>query len=114
MLYSEFIEGTNCKDNEHNYNVYKNLEIMYMNSNMTKAEIYAYGVKLVDNSKSEKEIQFEQEIKEKIEAEKKEAEYWLERAEFYRVIGDNKESKRFKRLANEHKQRIKELKFCLA
>ena len=22
MLYNEFIEGTGCKDNEHNYNVY--------------------------------------------------------------------------------------------
>ena len=45
MLFSEFVEGTGCKDNEKNYEVYKNLEIMYMNSNMSKAEIYEYGKK---------------------------------------------------------------------
>ena len=52
MLYSEFVAGTGCKDNEHNYKVYKDLEVMYMNSDMSKAEIYAYGAKLVDNSPS--------------------------------------------------------------
>lgn len=66
MLYSEFIEGTNCKDNDHNYQVYKNLEAMYMNTDMSKADIYEYGKKLVDNSKSEKELRLECEIKEEI------------------------------------------------
>ena len=58
MLYGEFIEGTGCKDNEHNYKVYCDLEIMCMNSDMSKAEIYEYGKKLVDNSKSEKRAGF--------------------------------------------------------
>lgn len=49
MLYSEFIAGTDCKDNTHNFNVYKRLEVMYMNSDITKEEIFEYGKKLVDN-----------------------------------------------------------------
>ena len=56
MLFSEFREGTGCKDNQHNHEVYKNLEIMYMNSDMTKEEIYEYGKKLVDNSKTVEEL----------------------------------------------------------
>lgn len=59
MLYSEFIEGTGCKDTKNNYQVYKNLEIMYMNSNMSKSDIYEYGKKLVDNSKTDEEIKLE-------------------------------------------------------
>lgn len=76
MLYSEFITGTGCKDNEHNYQVYRNLEIMYMNSEMTKAQIYEYGKKLVDNSKSEKQIQIENEIRSEIESLKSDIEYY--------------------------------------
>lgn len=62
MLYSEFVENTGCKDNEHNYKVYRDLEIMYMNSDLSKDVIYEYGKKLVDNSKSAEEIALEQEI----------------------------------------------------
>ena len=115
MLYSEFINGTGCKDNDHNYEVFKNLEVMYMNTDMTKDQIYEYGKKLVDNSKSEKEIAFEKEIKDQIEAEKKEVAYWTERAEFYLVVMEDKaESKRFKQLAKEHKQNIAKLRFVLS
>jgi len=84
MLYNEFIEGTGCKDNDHNYKVYKDLEIMYMNSDMSKAEIYEYGKKLVDNSKSEAELKVEAEVKAEIEAHKAEiAQYkeWIKQNE---------------------------------
>ena len=67
MLYSEFVEGTGCKDTAKNYEVYKNLEVMYMNSDMSKEEIYEYGKKLVDNSKSAEQIQFEEELRAEIE-----------------------------------------------
>ena len=63
MLYSEFVEGTGCRENDHNYKVYKNLEVMYMNSDMSKQEIYEYGKKLVDNSKSPEELTLEEEVK---------------------------------------------------
>lgn len=62
MMYSEFVNGTKCKDNEHNRQVFKNLEVMYMNTEMTKEEIYEYGKKLVDNSKTPEEIEFENEV----------------------------------------------------
>ena len=72
MMYNEFVEGTGCKRNEHNYKVFENLEIMYMNSDMTKAEIYEYGKKLVDNSKSLEEISMENKINGEINDLKKE------------------------------------------
>lgn len=85
MLWNEFIEGTGCKDNEKNYKVYKDLEIMYMNSDMTKAEIYEYGKKLVDNSKSEEEIRVENEIKEEIQ-------YWKGEVDrLKRILTDEQE-----------------------
>lgn len=59
MLWSEFVEGTGCKDTEHNYNVYKELELIYMNTDCTKAHIYEMGKKLVDNSKTEEQIEKE-------------------------------------------------------
>lgn len=68
MLYSEFVEGTGCKQNDHNYQVYKNLEVMYMNSDMPKQEIYEYGKKLVDNSKTPEEIEIENGIKAEIKS----------------------------------------------
>lgn len=76
MMYSEFVEGTGCKENQHNYEVFKNLEAMYMNTEMSKAEIYEYGKKLVDNSKSPEEIALENEIKNEIESLKHDLE-WL-------------------------------------
>lgn len=66
MLYNEFLAGTGCRDNKHNYKVYKDLEIMYMNSDMTKEDIYQYGRNLVDNSKSPELIRLENDIKDQI------------------------------------------------
>lgn len=74
MLYNEFVEGTGCRDNEHNYKVYKELEIIYMNTDCTKAHIYEMGKKLVDNSKSEAELKLEAEIKAEIAEHKNEIE----------------------------------------
>ena len=57
MLYSEFVENTGCKETDYNYQIYKRLEILYMNcDDITKAEIYEYGRKLVDNSLTEKQL----------------------------------------------------------
>ena len=62
MLYDEFIEGTGCRVTDYNYKVYKDLEVMYMNSNLSKQEIYEYGKKLVDNSLTEKQKQWNADI----------------------------------------------------
>ena len=115
MMYSEFVNGTGCKENEHNYNIFLQLEKLYMESNITKEDVYNFGKKLVDNSKTEKEIELEKEINEKIEEENKAITYWEERADFYKnIMEDKKEARRFQKLANEHKQRVKELRFVLA
>ena len=83
MLYYEFVEGTGCKDSEYNHKVYENLEVMYMNSDMTKEEVYEYGKKLVDNGKSEEQIAFENRLKEERKALRSEAKAYSERANFY-------------------------------
>lgn len=67
MLWNEFKENTNCKDTEYNYTVYKNLEELYMiNDKLTKDIIYSMGKKLVDNSKTKKELEFENKILDEI------------------------------------------------
>lgn len=66
MMYSEFVNGTGCKQTAHNYAIFQHLEIMYMNSDLTKQEIYEYGKKLVDNRKTDEEIEFERQTKERI------------------------------------------------
>ena len=48
---------------------------MYMNTDMTKQEIYEYGKKLVDNSKSQQELETEAKIKAEIEDYKGRIEY---------------------------------------
>ena len=115
MMYSEFVENTKCKETEYNYNIFLDIEKLYMDSNMTKEEAYKLGKKLVDNSKSEEELKLEAEITEQIAAEQKEVDYWNERADFYlNVMEDKKGSDYFRNRAKEHKANIKRLKFVLA
>lgn len=115
MLYSEFIEGTGCKDSQHNYEVYRNLEAMYMNSDMSKQEIYEYGKKLVDNSKSEKQLAFEAEINQKI-AECKEEITWnkerIETLEYF--LGTESDMAWIKAWKEEIKERKKNIKTARA
>ena len=84
MLYSEFIKGTGCKESVYNYNVYKDLEVLYMNSDKSKEQIYLYGTKLVDNSKTEAELQVEKEIISEIYALQTELAYNLEEIKYYK------------------------------
>lgn len=128
MLYNEFVEGTGCRDNEHNYKVYKNLEVMYMNSDMSKAEIYEYGKKLVDNSKSEAELKFEAEIKAEIAEHKAEiakykelveddngwAEYWKSLNEGDMLVLAKNRIKSWKLEIKRHRAQIAALKWVLA
>ena len=95
-MYNEFVNGTGCKENDHNYGVYKNLEILYMNSDMSKEEIYEYGKKLVDNSKSQAEIEAENDIKaeiatlkEELESADKERKWWKESRDYWRSQKDD-------------------------
>ena len=82
MLYSEFIENTGCKENEYNYQIYKRLELMYMaDDSISKQEIYEYGKKLVDNSKSEAEVEIENKMKAEIAYHKHEIELYKQELE---------------------------------
>ena len=81
MLYSEFVENTGCKDNDNNYIIYKRLELMYMaDDTISKQDIYEYGKKLVDNSKSPAQLALEEKINEEIAEYKtrlKDAKHWI-------------------------------------
>ena len=128
MMYSEFVEGTGCKENEHNYKVFMNLEAMYMNTNMSKQEVYEYGKKLVDNSKSKEQLELEQEIKKQIEELRarirendEDIKWYEEMAETFKACDDkamvkmNKGSAKWKREENkELRRKIRELKWILA
>ena len=128
MLYNEFIEGTGCKDNEHNYKLYKELELIYMNSDCTKEHIYEMGKKLADNSKSESELKVEAEVnaeiaelKEQIESNKHWIAYYKEQKNYNKSIGDKyweKENRRMEQYyTDENKRlrnRIEALKWVLA
>ncbi len=120
MLYQEFIEGTGCKQNDYNYKVFKDLEIMYMNSDLTKQEIYEYGKKLVDNSKSEKEIQFENQLRHELKELKEQYKAAMEEAnrykEFYKEDKDPywKEQINWQKgIAKKIKRKISVIKFIL-
>lgn len=120
MLYDEFIQGTGCKQNDHNYKVYKDLEILYMNSDLSKAEIYEYGKKLVDNSKSPEVIEIENkwkaeiaQLKEQLKEFQAEAKRYME---FYKEDKDTYwkgQANWQKELARTTRNKINTLKWCL-
>ena len=83
MLYSEFVEGTGCRETDHNYQVYKELEIIYMNTDCSKEHIYEMGRKLVDNSKTEEELRLIAEVKAEIEDLKRQLKVFQEDAKRY-------------------------------
>jgi len=85
MLYGEFIEGTGCKDNDFNYKVYKNLEELYMaNDSITKEDVYKAGKKLVDNSKTQTEIEFEKQTQKEVNELREANESYKKEIEMYK------------------------------
>ena len=111
MMYSEFVAGTGCKENAHNYQVFRNLEIMYMNSDMTKVEIYEYGKKLVDNSKSAAEIELERQIAETIQDYKNQIAYHEQEIEFYRNCKEQGlDLFNYKATMSYHREQIRDMK----
>lgn len=110
MTFSEFIEGTGCKETDKNYGIYKELEVIYMNTECTKEHIYEMGKKLVDNSKTEEELRIEAEIKAEIEEYKKEIEsnkrwieYYEDLAKLFVEDGDKEMAKNEKRMVKLYK-----------
>lgn len=68
MLYSEFITGTGCRETEQNYSIYKGLELVYMNTDLSKDEIYKLGKKLVNNGLTKEQKSHNAEIRSQIDA----------------------------------------------
>lgn len=111
MLYSEFLEGTKCRDTEQNRNIYKGLEIIYMNTELSKDDIYQMGKKLVNNDLTEAQKAHNAEIQRQIDQLQTEVDNmqgWLNMTPYY----DQNSIKYYKREIKATKQRIKELKSC--
>lgn len=112
MLYNEFIENTGCRDNEQNYNIYKGLEIVYMNTDLSKDEIYKLGKKLVNNGLTKEQQDHNTEIQTQIDALSDviaSDQSYLERTPF----GDKGSIKYYKDSIRANKQKIKRLKELL-
>lgn len=113
MLYSEFINGTNCKDTEQNYNIYKGLELIYMNSDISKDEIYKIGKRLVNNDLTPEQKAHNAEIQKQIEELKQEIvnmRFWLDHTPY----SDKGSIKYYEREIKSNKQRIRTLKSLIA
>jgi hypothetical protein len=109
MLYDEFVAGTGCRESDYNYQIYKELEIIYMNTDCTKEHIYEMGKKLVDNSKTEAEIEFENKINAEIADLKNQLEDF--KKELDRCTGFYKENKKdafWKKEVDWYKQMVKQ------
>lgn len=125
MMYSEFAEAVGCRDNAHNHEVFRRLEIIYMtDDSITKDEIYDMGRKLVDNSKTEAEKELEKELNAKKADYKREITYLREEIEQYKRllkgetdrewIRDWKRSIQWRRdTIKEYKNRIAEIDWIL-
>ena len=120
MLYEEFVRGTGCRENEHNYEVYKNLEIMYMNSDLSKEQIYEYGKKLVDNSLSKEQLEWNEEVNARIAELKAEMasykEYvveYVESARMWAEEGDKEMVRMDRNAASFYRDQIKQIRVLI-
>lgn len=100
MLYDEFIQGTGCRETDYNYSVYKDIEEIYMNSNMTKEEAYAIGKMRVNNGLTEEEEAKIEQINKDIAYYEGEIKYYIE----YAYIGTWEE---VKTTHTKHMERVK-------
>lgn len=110
MLYSEFVSGTGCRENAYNYDVYMKLDALYMNSDISKEDVYAFAKKIVDNSETEDEKQIRTNLEAELKAIENDISYFTERKNFYKeVMQDNETAKFLSRKIKElqaYKERI--------
>ena len=125
MLYDEFLAGTGCRDNADNFKVYKDLEILYMNSDLTKEQIYEYGKKLVNNGLTTAQKEWNADIDWQIAQLQTKVEYYKGEADYYKqcivlwtgfdeemVKGAKKSQKWALGEARYYRQKIRDLKTC--
>ena len=100
MLYSEFIEGTGCRDNDHNYQLYKRLEIIYMNDDtVSKQDIYEMGKKLANNQDTPEQKTFKEQLRKEIAQRKETIRAYKEDIKFqrYMIPGSDKQEQKERR-----------------
>lgn len=115
MLWNEFKQGTKCKESDKNYSIYKSLEVLYMKYDYSKEDIYKVGRLLVDNSETEAEKAYREQVEKQIETEKEDLRYYSDRIEtlslFCRLDTTTQgEAKEFKNSIKEYKQMVKRSK----
>ena len=117
MLFHEFVEGTGCRETDKNYQIYKELEIIYMNTDCSKEHIYEMGKKLVDNSKSESELEAEANIKAEIEGYQEQIEsnkgwinYYKGMIDSWKEIGDKDMEQSSRRMLKYYEKENKSLR----
>lgn len=118
MMYSEFVENTGCRENEHNCKLFERLEAMYMNTDITKAEIYEYGKALMNNELSEKQKAHNEQMRQEIQEltnELEQAKAWKARDMEYAKNAEDRESRQFwHQSINADISYIKELRWKIA
>lgn len=117
MLYSEFIEGTECKQSQFNYEVYEKLNALYMAyDNLTKEDIYAVGKRMVDNTPSEEVLEIVKTMERDIDLYSSLLKYTDEEIAYCKNVDPIGLKARIKDLRNESKlyrRRINACKFVL-
>ena len=116
MLYSEFLEKTNCLDNQFNMNIYEKLNDLYMITGISKQDLFEFGKKLVNNGTEEdlKIIQ-RKKLEEQLTVVQNGIEHFKKRAIFYRdVVHDNEESSRLFQFINTLKHREEAILWSLS
>lgn len=114
MLYSEFLDGTKCRDNAHNYGVYKALEALYMDSDASKQDVYKAARPFLDNAKSPEQLRAEAEMLEAIESEERRAEYAAWNIEYYTALEDCRMVKYYREEMRKARAKVKSLRAWLA
>ena len=119
MMWNEFVAGTQCRETDHNEEVFKRVEALYMaDEAMTKEEAYTIAKMWIDNSLTEEEETHNAKISETIEAQREileQYEGWAkecrERSRSYRERAkeEKEEAEQWKRAADEVRAKIAEL-----
>lgn len=112
MLYNEFIENTGCRDTDQNFNIYKGLELVYMNTDLSKDEIYKLGKRLVNNGLTKEQQNHNAAIRSQIDALSDviaSDQSYLDKTPF----GDKETINYYKGSIRENKRKIKRLKELL-
>lgn len=120
LLFRDFVEDLGWEETDHNYQLYKWLELLYMNDNMTNREsIYELGKKLITSDDTEAAMIYKEYIQNQIARQKSQIDDFkieIEYTERTLPIGNNNRSRWVwiaQEAINVTHQRIKDLEWIL-